>query len=181
MEPIVINRRKNEKWQSIEVARAHFNSMKLIKSYKIAFSLAAVILAVVVAYKIAAKSYSDLTLIASLLAAALVFTLWIFIKPSIDGRRMYFEGLLASGDGLTFETRLYDDKIELASEGETLSSLPLSRAVNAFETKNLYEIILLDEEETLVGHMLLKSGFEKGTLSDVKRIIPPGQKQPKDI
>lgn len=45
-----------------------------------------------------------------------------------------------------------------------------------FETKNLYEIQLIDDDGNMIGHMLLKSGFVMGSFEDVKKLIPPGQR-----
>ncbi|MDD4125315.1 MAG: hypothetical protein PHW77_06305 [Eubacteriales bacterium] len=177
MEPIVINKRKNEKWQSMEAVRAYYNSMRLVKIYKTAFTLADIVLAVIIIYKIAAHSNSYLTLCLALFAASAMFTVWLNVKPVIDGNRMYLESLLANGEDHVSETHIYEDRIEYYSEdAEKCSSISLDKVYNVFETKNLYEIQLIDDDGNMIGHMLLKSGFVKGNLDDVKRYISPGQR-----
>ena len=177
MEPIVINKRKNEKWQSVEAARAYFNSMKIVKLYKPLFAIADIIFATVIIYKLVKHSNSFMTLCVALLAASTTFTLWLAVKPFIDGNRMYLESLLVNGEGYISETRIYDDRIEYYFEDEEdRSFISLDRVYNAFETKNLYEIQLIDDDGTFIGHMLLKSGFVKGSLDDVKKLVPPGYK-----
>jgi hypothetical protein len=177
MEPIVINKRKNEKWQSVEAVKAYYNSMKFVKIYKTLFSLADIAFAALTIYKIAAHSYSYMTLSITLLTASVLFTIRLTVKPSIDGNRMYLESLLANGEDHISETHIYEDRIEYYSEdAEKCSSISLDKVYNAFETKNLYEIQLIDDEGNMIGHMLLKSGFVKGTLDDVKRLVPPGQR-----
>ena len=54
MEPIAINQRKNEKWQSIEVAKEYYNSLKLVKLYKTAFLAADAVFAFIIGYKLIA-------------------------------------------------------------------------------------------------------------------------------
>lgn len=177
MEPIAINQRKNEKWQSIEVAKEYYNSLKLVKLYKTAFLAADAVFAFIIGYKLIAGKNDNLTLFISLFVACLLFSVWIFVKPIIDGNRMYLESVLANGEDHISESRIYADRIEYYSEDrEQCSSIPLDRVYNAFETEHLYEIQLIDDEKNMIGHMLLKSGFVKGSLEEVKKLIPPGQR-----
>ncbi len=175
MEPIAVNRRKNEQWQSVELARAYYGSLRTVKIYRAVFALADLALAALIIYKLATRDNSNLTLIFALFAASAAFTAWLAAKPYIDGKRMYLESLLDNGEDYVSETRLYADRIEYYSDDEEKrSSIPLDRVYNAFETENLYEIQLAGGDGGLTGHLLLKSGFVKGGLDDVKRLVPPG-------
>ena len=177
MELIAINKRKNEKWQSIEAVKAYYNSLKLVRLYKAVFTVADIVLAALLIYKLASGDHTNLTLISALFASSAVFTVWIYVKPIIDGNRMFLESVLANGEGHISESRIYTDRIEYYSEdSEKCSSISLDRVYNVFETKNLYEIQLIDDDGNMIGHMLLKSGFVMGRFEDVKKLIPPGQR-----